>query len=99
MRLEFMNSFFVENCFTALNTTVLAPDSGCRRKPPFRELLRRNLRRKYTAKLTFRDDYATGGSVSSLLQSDTAVFAPLLQKAVADIHSLLTDYEIKDRES
>jgi subtilisin family serine protease len=41
--------------------------------------------------------YPIDRSVGSLLQSDTAVFAPLLQQAVADIHSLLTDYEIKDR--
>jgi subtilisin family serine protease len=41
--------------------------------------------------------YSVSGSVSNLLQSDTSVFAPLLQKAVADIRSLLTDYDIKDR--
>src|SRR5580698_6186080 len=41
--------------------------------------------------------YPITGSVSTLLQSDPAVFAPLLEKAVADIHSLLTDYDIKDR--
>jgi subtilisin family serine protease len=41
--------------------------------------------------------YPMNGSVSSLLQSDSAAFAPLLEKAVADIHSLLTDYDIKDR--
>jgi subtilisin family serine protease len=41
--------------------------------------------------------YPINGSVSTLLQSDPAVFAPLLQEAVADIHSLLTDYDIKDR--
>ena len=41
--------------------------------------------------------FSTNGSISSLLQSENAVFAPLLQKAVADIHSLLTDYDIKDR--
>lgn len=41
--------------------------------------------------------FSTSGSISSLLQSDEAAFAPLLQKAVADVHSLLTDYDIKDR--
>jgi subtilisin family serine protease len=41
--------------------------------------------------------YPINRSVGSLLQSDTAAFAPLLQQAVTDIHSLLTDYEIKDR--
>src|ERR1700761_8899684 len=41
--------------------------------------------------------FSTDGSISSLLQSENAVFAPLLQKAVADIHSLLIDYDIKDR--
>jgi len=41
--------------------------------------------------------YSINGSVGSLLQSDNATFAPLLQKAVADIRSLLTDYDIKDR--
>jgi subtilisin family serine protease len=41
--------------------------------------------------------YPISGPVSTLLQSDPAVFSPLLQKAVADIHSLLTDYDIKDR--
>jgi subtilisin family serine protease len=41
--------------------------------------------------------FSTNGSISSLLQSENAVFAPLLQKAVADIQSLLTDYDIKDR--
>src|SRR5580704_4085612 len=41
--------------------------------------------------------FSTNGSISSLLQSENTVFAPLLQKAVADIHSLLTDYDIKDR--
>src|ERR1700733_12672278 len=41
--------------------------------------------------------YSINGSVSTLLQSDPTVFAPLLQKAVADIHSLLTDYDLKDR--
>jgi subtilisin family serine protease len=41
--------------------------------------------------------YPINGPVSTLLQSDPAVFAPLLEKAVADIHSLLTDYDIKDR--
>jgi subtilisin family serine protease len=41
--------------------------------------------------------YSIHSSVSSLLQSDTAAFAPLLQQAVDDIYSLLTDYEIKDR--
>jgi subtilisin family serine protease len=40
--------------------------------------------------------YAINGSVSSLLQSDNAAFAPLIEKAVADIHSLLTDFDIKD---
>ncbi len=44
-----------------------------------------------------RKNFSTSGSVSSLLQSDEAVFAPLLQQAVVDIHSLLTDYDIKDR--
>ena len=44
-----------------------------------------------------RKIFSTSGSVSSLLQSDQAAFAPLLQQAVADIHSLLTDYDIKDR--
>jgi subtilisin family serine protease len=41
--------------------------------------------------------YPINGSVSTLLQSDPAAFAPLLQKAVTDIQSLLTDYDIKDR--
>jgi subtilisin family serine protease len=41
--------------------------------------------------------YSMSGPVSSLLQSDPAAFAPLLEKAAADIHSLLTDYDIKDR--
>ena len=41
--------------------------------------------------------YPLSGSVSSLLQADNAAFAPLLQKAAADIHSLLTEYDIKDR--
>ncbi len=41
--------------------------------------------------------YPVTGPVSTLLQSNPSVFAPLLQKAVADIHSLLTDYDIKDR--
>src|SRR6202011_942524 len=41
--------------------------------------------------------YPLSGSVSSLLQADDAAFAPLLQKAAADIHSLLTGYDIKDR--
>jgi subtilisin family serine protease len=44
-----------------------------------------------------RMTYSMSGSVSTWLQSDPAVSAPLLQKAVADIHSLLTDYDIKDR--
>ncbi len=44
-----------------------------------------------------RINFSASGSVSSLLQSDQAAFAPLLQKAVADIHSLLNEYEIKDR--
>jgi Subtilase family len=44
-----------------------------------------------------RMTYSMNGSVSNLLQSDKAAFAPLLQKAVVDIHSLLTDYDIKDR--
>ena len=41
--------------------------------------------------------YPLSGSVSSLLQADNAAFAPLLQKAAADIHSLLTEYDIKDQ--
>jgi subtilisin family serine protease len=41
--------------------------------------------------------YPISGSVSSLLQADNVAFAPLLQKAAADIHSLLTEYDIKDR--
>jgi hypothetical protein len=41
--------------------------------------------------------YPINGSVSNLLQADDAAFAPLLQKAAADIHSLLIDYDIKDR--
>jgi hypothetical protein len=41
--------------------------------------------------------YPINGSVSNLLQADDAAFAPLLQKAAADIHSLLADYDIKDR--
>jgi subtilisin family serine protease len=41
--------------------------------------------------------FSANGPISSLLQSENAVFAPLLQKAVADIQSLLTDYDIKDR--
>ena len=44
-----------------------------------------------------RTIFSTNGSISSLLQSDSAVFAPMLQKAIADIQSLLTDYDIKDR--
>ena len=41
--------------------------------------------------------YPVNGSVSVLLQSDDAAFAPLLQKAAADIHTLLIEYDIKDR--
>ena len=41
--------------------------------------------------------YSINGSVSSLLQSDSAAFAPLLKKVVSDIHLLLTDYDIQDR--
>jgi hypothetical protein len=44
-----------------------------------------------------RTVYSIDGSVDRLLQSENAVFAPLLEKAVADVHSLLTDYDIKDR--
>lgn len=44
-----------------------------------------------------RKIYLINSSVGSLLQSDTTAFAPLLQQAVADIRSLLTDYDIKDR--
>ena len=44
-----------------------------------------------------RTVYAIDGSVGRLLQAENAAFAPLLEKAVADIHSLLTDYDIKDR--
>ena len=44
-----------------------------------------------------RTVYSMNGSVGRLLQLEDAVFAPLLEKAVADIHSLLTDYDIKDR--
>ena len=44
-----------------------------------------------------RTIFSTSGPISSLLQSDDTVFAPMLQKAIADIHSLLTDYDIKDR--
>ena len=44
-----------------------------------------------------RTIYPIHGSVSSLLQSDNATFAPLLQKAGADIQSLSTDFDIKDR--
>jgi subtilisin family serine protease len=40
--------------------------------------------------------YPVTGPVSSLLEADDATFAPLLQKSVADIQSLLTDYSIKD---
>ncbi len=41
--------------------------------------------------------YPVNGSVSTLLQSDNAAFAPLLEKAAADIHTLLVEYDIKDR--
>src|SRR5271165_356426 len=41
--------------------------------------------------------YPVTGSVSNMLEEDDATFAPLLQKGVADIQSLLTDYSIKDR--
>jgi len=44
-----------------------------------------------------RMTYSINGSVSSLLQSDSAAFAPLLKKVVSDIHLLLTDYDIQDR--
>ncbi len=40
--------------------------------------------------------YPVKETVSSLLEADDATFAPFLQKAVADIQSLLTDYSIKD---
>ena len=40
--------------------------------------------------------YPVKGTISSLLEADDATFAPLLQKAGADIQSLLTDYTIKD---
>src|SRR5271165_3841305 len=41
--------------------------------------------------------YPVTGTVSNMLEEDDATFAPLLQKGVADIQSLLTDYSIKDR--
>ena len=44
-----------------------------------------------------RTVYSMNGSVGRLLQSEDSVFAPLLEKVVSDIHSLLTDYDIKDR--
>jgi len=44
-----------------------------------------------------RTVYPINGPIGRLLQSENAAFAPLLEKAVADIHSLLTDYDIKDR--
>ncbi len=40
--------------------------------------------------------YPVTGAISSLLEADDATFATFLQKAVADIQSLLTDYSIKD---
>jgi subtilisin family serine protease len=44
-----------------------------------------------------RMTYSIKGPVSSLLQSDSAAFAPLLKQAVAEIHLLLTNYDIQDR--
>jgi uncharacterized protein with beta-barrel porin domain len=41
--------------------------------------------------------YPVTGAVSGLLEADDATFSPFLQKAAADIQSLLTDYSIKDR--
>lgn len=40
--------------------------------------------------------YPVTGTVSNLLEEDDATFAPLLEKGVATIQSLLTDYSIKD---
>jgi subtilisin family serine protease len=40
--------------------------------------------------------YPVTGAVSSLLEADDATFAPFVQKAVADIQSILTNYSIKD---
>ena len=44
-----------------------------------------------------RTSYSVNGSLSSLLKSDDSAFAPLVEKAGADIDALLADYDIKDR--
>jgi hypothetical protein len=44
-----------------------------------------------------RTSYPVNGSLSSLLKSDYSAFAPLVERADADIEALLADYDIKDR--
>jgi subtilisin family serine protease len=44
-----------------------------------------------------RMNYPINRSVDSLLESDDAAFSPLLEKAAADIQSLLSEYDIKDQ--
>src|SRR5271165_326963 len=66
-------------------------------------LLQPNLARGAGPKLVLSEadlprlTYPVTGTVSNLLEEDDAKFAPLLQKGVADIQSLLTDYSIKDQ--
>ena len=44
-----------------------------------------------------RTSYPLKGSLSSLLKSDFSAFAPLVERAGADINALLADYDIRDR--
>jgi subtilisin family serine protease len=44
-----------------------------------------------------RTSYSVNGSLSSLLKSDSSAFAPLVEKAGADLDALLADYDIRDR--
>jgi len=44
-----------------------------------------------------RTSYPVNGSLSSLLKSDSSAFAPLVERAGADIDALLREFDIKDR--
>ena len=44
-----------------------------------------------------RTSYPVNGSLSSLLKLDSSAFAPLVERAGADLDALLADYDIRDR--
>jgi subtilisin family serine protease len=98
MHVEFTNSLFWEKIGLRCKYTTLGVFTLIVCSPLLSATIAAETQKEVRSEADLpRMIYPINGSVSTLLQSDPAAFAPLLQKAVADIHSLLTDYDIKDR--